>query len=163
MIRLSFECNRCGECCSHLGLVNIIKEDHGDYHFLICNQYTGEKTEVAIDPDKIPLFLNKSLLPRCPEVCPFYRVEPVSGNTYCTIHLTRPEMCRDFGCWRLLILDSTGKRAGRVMGSRYLASEDEVLTRLFEDIINNLAEYDDEVWDQHVTLELARAGYIVRT
>ena len=160
---MSFECNRCGECCSHLGLVNKIKEDLGDYHFLISNQYTGEKTEVAIDPDKIPLFLDKNLLPQCPDVCPFFRFEPLSGNTYCTIHLTRPEMCRDFGCWRLLILDSTGKRAGRVMGRRYVASEDEVLTRLFEDIINNLAESNDADWDQNVTLELARAGYIVRT
>jgi hypothetical protein len=72
-------------------------------------------------------------------------------------------MCRDYGCWRLLILDSKGMRAGRIMGRRHLASEDEVLTRVFEESIDTLAASDDVTWDRKVTGILARAGYTVRT
>jgi len=160
---MSFECCRCGECCSHLGLVHKIIEDYGDYHFLVYNQYSGERTAVSVDPDKVSLFLDKSIFLQSPEACPFFRYGPVSAEKYCTIHMTRPEMCNDYGCWRLLILNSTGKRAGRIMGRRFLASEDEALTRLFEDNSNNLVEPDDAAWEENVILMLTRSGYKVRT
>ncbi len=160
---LSFECQQCGECCSHLGLVHKIKEDRGDYRFLIYNQYTGEKTAVVVDPDKVGLFLDKSIFTERPEACPFFRYEKLSAKGYCTVHLTRPEICRDYGCWRLLILDSVGKRAGRIMGQRHLASDDAALIRLFDEHINNLVEPDDAVWDDTVIRVLVREGYKVLT
>jgi len=160
---LSFECRQCGECCSYMGQIHIIKEDLGDYRFLINNQYTGEKTAVAVDPDKIGLFLDKSIFTERPEACPFFRYEKSSAKGYCTVHQTRPGICRDYGCWRLLILDPEGKRAGRIMGRRHLASEDAALTRLFEEHINNLVESDDAIWDDTVIRMLVRAGYTVRT
>jgi Fe-S-cluster containining protein len=160
---MSFECSQCGECCSHLGQVHEIKEDLGDYHFLVNNRYTGEKTLVTIDPDKILLFLDKSIFGERPEACPFFRYRHETRKGYCTVHLTRPEICRDYGCWRLLILDSAGKRAGRIMERRFLASEDEALTRLFEDRINCMPEMDDEAWDREVIRVLVEAGYTVRT
>jgi Fe-S-cluster containining protein len=160
---MPFECSQCGECCSHLGLVHIIQEDYGEYRFLINNQYTGEKTAVAIDPDKVLLFNDKSIFSERPEACPFFRLDRPSAKGYCTVHLTRPEICRDYGCWRLLILDSEGKRAGRIMCRRHLASEDEALTRLFEEHINHIVEPDDTVWDERVIRVLVAAGYTVRT
>ena len=160
---LSFECSQCGECCSHLGLVHIIKEDYGNYHFQLCNQYTGEKTAVSVDPDKISLYCDTSIFSERPEACPFFRYDAPSAKGYCTIHLTRPEICRDYGCWRLLILDSHKKRAGRIMCQRHLASDDEALTRLFEEQINHLAESDDAAWDDQVNRILVRSGYTVRT
>jgi hypothetical protein len=62
----------------------------------------------------------------------------------------------------MLILDSAGTRAGRIMGRRHLASEDESLTRLFEEQINHLIEPDDTAWDDHVMRVLTVAGYTVR-
>ena len=159
---MPFECTQCGECCSHLGLVHIIEKDYGDYHFLVRNQYTGEKTAVTIDPDKVILFGDKSIFGERPEACPFFRYDRPSAKGYCTVHLTRPEICRDYGCWRLLILDEKGKRAGRIMCQRHLASEDEALTRLFEEHINHLSEPDDEAWDERVIPVLVAAGYTVR-
>jgi len=160
---MPFECSQCGECCSHLGLVHTIQKDFGNYRFLLRNQYTGETTTVTVDPDKVSLFCDESIFRERPEACPFFRYDNASRKGYCTVHLTRPEICRDYGCWRLLILDSEGKRAGRVMERRYLASEDEALTRLFEEHINHLVEPDDVVWDRHVIRVLVAAGYTVRT
>ncbi|MGB9176345.1 MAG: YkgJ family cysteine cluster protein [Methanoregula sp.] len=160
---MPFECSQCGECCSHLGLVHIIQEDYGNYRFLLNNQYTGEKTTVTVDPDKITLFHDTGIFRERPEACPFFRYDRAPAKGYCTVHLTRPEICRDYGCWRLLILGAGGKRAGRIMGRRHLASEDEALTRLFEVHINHLVEPDDAAWDERVIRVLGAGGYTVRT
>ena len=159
---MPFECSQCGECCSHLGLVHVIEKDYGDLRFLIKNQYTGERTAVTVDPDKAALFSDTAIFQERPEACPFFRYDTVSEKGFCTVHLTRPEICRDYGCWRILILDYRGKRAGRIMGQRHLASEDEALTRLFEEHINHLIEPDDSAWDDQVMRVLTAAGYTVR-
>jgi Fe-S-cluster containining protein len=135
----------------------------GEFRFLVNNEYTGEKTEVTIDADKIPLYRDKSIFSRYPEACPFFRYEQVSEKGYCTVHQTRPGICRDYGCWRILILGSGGERVGRIMASRHLASDDETVTRLFEEHIDHLIESDDAVWDDTVIRMLKRAGYTVRT
>jgi Fe-S-cluster containining protein len=159
---MPFECSQCGECCTHLGLVHVILEDYGDLRFLIRNRYTGETTAVAIDPDKAALFSDTAIFQERPEACPFFRYDRAQGKGYCTVHLTRPEICRDYGCWRMLILDSEGTRAGRIMGGRHLASENEALTLLFEEQINHLIEPDDTAWDDRVLRVLTAAGYTVR-
>ena len=159
---MPFECSQCGECCSYLGLVHTIKEDFGDFRFLVNNQYTGEKTVVVVDPDKIALFSDRSIFLERPEACPFFRYDRAAKKGYCTVHLTRPEICRDYGCWRMLILNSEGKRAGRIMCQRHLASEDEALTRLFEEQVNHLVGQDDTTWDDAVIRVLFSAGYTVR-
>ncbi len=127
------------------------------------NEYTGEKTEVRIDPDKIELYLDTGIFDNRPEACPFFRFDAVSSKGYCTVHLTRPEICRDYGCWRMLILGPGGKRAGRIMDYRHLASEDPALTSIFEDYINHLSGPDDVAWDEYVIRVLVREGYTVRT
>ncbi len=160
---MSFECQQCGECCSHLGLVHVIYKELGDDRFVINNQYTGEKTTVTIDLDKHELFRDRSTFAERPEACPFFRYDMAAAKGYCTIHLTRPEICRDYGCWRMLILNSEGKRAGRIMCQRHLASEDDTLTRLFEEQINDVIEADDATWDAMVIHSLTKAGYRVRT
>lgn len=160
---MSFECQQCGECCSHLGLVHIIYADLGDNRFVVNNQYTGEKTTVTVDPDKTGLFLDKSIFAERPEACPFFRYDTGAAKGYCTVHLTRPEICRDYGCWRLLILTPDGKRAGRIMCERHLASEDPALTRLFAEQVNDVIEPDDAAWATMVIRILTKAGYTVRT
>jgi uncharacterized protein len=137
--------------------------DYGSYRFLVRNQYSGEKTEVVVDPDKYDLFSDRTIFAERPEACPFFRFDGPSAKGYCTVHLTRPEICRDYGCWHILILDQSGKRAGRIMGRRHLASEDEGLTRLFEEKINHLLMDDDAAWDRQVIAVLVRAGYTVLT
>jgi hypothetical protein len=63
----------------------------------------------------------------------------------------------------MLILDAGGKRAGRIMCQRHLASDDLRLTRIFEDQVNDLIEPDDIVWDEKVLSILRQAGYTVLT
>jgi len=159
---MAFECFQCGDCCSQLGLVHSIRKDYGDNRFLIHNQYTGEETEVIIDSDKIGLFEDKSIFEKLPNTCPFFRHEPGSEKAFCTVHQTRPGICRDYGCWRLLILNHRGHRVGRIKYIRTLHSEDSTLTRLWESCIEEHREPDDKKWEAAMIAILTRAGYTVR-
>ncbi len=159
---IAFECHQCGECCSHLGLVHSIRKDLGNFHFIVYNQYTSDETEVIVDPDKHELFLNKSIFAKLPEACPFFRHMPGSEKAYCTIHLTRPDICQDFSCWRMLILNHTGRRVGRVMFRRSLVTEDAFLNRIWEECIDPLPDTDDTLWDKKVVRIITQAGYTVR-
>jgi Fe-S-cluster containining protein len=157
-----FECQQCGECCHHMGQVHDIKETHNDFKFLVNNQYTNEKTVVIVDQDKHHLIADKSIFLELPEACPFLRYYPKDKKAYCTVHLTRPEICRDYGCWRLLILNSRGLRAGRIMYQRTFFSDDADLTLLWMTCIDNLTEPDDAIWEKMITKILINAGYTVR-
>ncbi|MCX6685279.1 MAG: YkgJ family cysteine cluster protein [Methanoregula sp.] len=159
---LPFLCQQCGECCSHLGLVHKIGEILGDYRFLVYNQYSGEKTVVTVDPDKTRIFNDTSIFTELPEACPFFRHERGERKACCTVHSTRPDICRDYGCWRLLILDFRGRRAGRISGKSTLCSEDTFLTRLWEYCIKDLDMRDDVNWEEEMIRTLSRAGYSVR-
>jgi hypothetical protein len=145
-----------------MGQVHSIMEIRGEFTFLVNNQYTGEKTEVIVDQDRHQLFSDKSIFLEQPEACPFLRYHREDGKAYCTVHLTRPEICRDYGCWRLLILNARGSRAGRIMYQRAFFSDDADLTRLWITCIDNLTETDDEVWEEKVTRILLNAGYTIR-
>jgi Fe-S-cluster containining protein len=159
---MAFECFQCGDCCSELGFVHVIKKEYGNHRFLVHNEYTGEENEVVIDPDKIGLFADKSIFNKLPNTCPFFRHEPGSEKAFCTIHLTRPEICRDYGCWRLLILNHRGRRAGRIKYIRTLHSEDDRLTRLWDACTEEHREPDDAKWEAAMIAILTRAGYTVR-
>jgi len=159
---MAFECYQCGECCHHMGQVHTVSEVRGGFEFLVDNQYTGEKTAVMVDPDKHTLFADTSIFLEQPEACPFLRQDTRDGKAYCTVHRTRPEICRDYGCWRLLILNSRGGRAGRIMYQRAFFPDDADLARLWKECIDTLAEPDDELWEKEITRILRGAGYTVR-
>jgi hypothetical protein len=78
------------------------------------------------------------------------------------VHRTRPEICRDYGCWRLLILNHRGRGVGRIKYIRTLCSEDPHLTRIWDDCIEPLREPDDRIWEDTMIRILTTAGYAVR-
>jgi len=162
LIALPFECIRCGECCVSLGLVHSITEQCGDFSFLVSNNQTGEENRVTVDPDKRELFLDRCILKKLPDACPFFRHEPGSDAASCTIHHSRPSICRDYQCWRLLIIDHRGRWAGKIPYVRSLVTEDPRLRRLWDACIEHEEEADDRVWEDRMIRILARAGYSVR-
>jgi hypothetical protein len=145
-----------------MGLVLSVSEQGGGGKYVLSNRYTGEKTIVEVDADKVDLFEDRSTTDQFPEACPFLRFLSMDGKAYCTVHLTRPDMCRDFGCWRLLILKPDGTRAGRVMCRSHFCPDDAGLARLWEERIRDLDDPGGEEWDRAVTTILTGAGYQVR-
>jgi len=145
-----------------MGQVHTIKEIRGEFEFLVNNEYTGEKTSVTVDQDKHNLFEDKSIFREQPEACPFLRYQIEDRKAFCTVHLTRPEICRDYGCWRLLILNAQGSRSGRIMYQRAFFSDEDDLTRLWKTCIDPINEPDDAIWEEKITRILMHAGYAIR-
>jgi uncharacterized protein len=137
-------------------------EELGNYTFVVHNAYTGDVKEVQIDTDKIALFEDESSIEELPDACPFLRFDRGIGKAWCTVHLTRPDLCREYCCWRLLILDSTGKRAGRVMYQTLFLPDNDELSRLWERVEPALSGLSGAEWDDAVIDALTAAGYRVR-
>ena len=142
-------------------LVHAITEDRGNYTFVVYNYYSGDVKEVRVDADKIALYENRSSLEGLPDACSFLRFD-TEGKAWCTVHLTRPEICRDYCCWRLLIRDVQGKRAGRVLYQRTFLADNAELGRLWEEMKPTLTGLNDKEWDKAIIRFLTAAGYQVR-
>ena len=85
-----------------------------------------------------------------------------TGKAWCTVHLTRPEICRDYCCWRLLILDAEGRRAGRVMYQTTFIQDTDELRRLWERMQLTLDGLYGTERDDAFIRTLTAAGYRVR-
>ena len=157
-----FDCLQCGECCSYLGQVHTLVKQISDTEFLVRNEYTNVEDVVTLDPDKTEWFADRSIYEMWPEACPFLRRDPnMPGRICCSVHLTRPEMCRSYGCWRVLILDGDGKLVGRIMGPHFLRSEDEELHRFWDEHIKDLKCETHKEWDKKAFEILERHGYLI--
>jgi hypothetical protein len=143
-------------------LVHTITKDRGNYTFVVYNYYSGDVKEVRVDADKIALFEDTSSIADLPEACPFLRFDAETGKAWCTVHRTRPEICRDYCCWRLLILDAQGRRAGRVFYRRTLVPDNDTLGLLWEQVKPTLSGLGDREWDEAVIRILTASGYRVR-
>ena len=131
------------------------------FFFRIKFTVTGEERVVSVDPDKQELFSlhdDKALMPMA---CPFLRQN--SNKKYvCSVHTSRPELCYQYSCYRILVLDSQEKKVGRVTdASRYFITEDTDLRRLWNREIVSVAILDEKCWEEHVEQTLTQAGYHV--
>ncbi len=156
-----FSCQQCGECCSHLGLVYAIIGSGPSDTFRLINNYTNVVYEVQLDRDKKELFVDQSIFSTRPQACPFFRIKKDTGLAYCTIHATRPDICREYSCYRLRIENRRGERVGRIIYSRTLLSEDPFLVSLWEKHVSSLKEPDDTIWEHQMIRILTTAGFLV--
>ena len=143
-----------------LGLVHTIIEQKQAHEFVIENEYTGEKTIVSVDPDKYNLFSDQDIFSKYPHSCPFFRYNKEETIGYCTCHLTRPAICHDYGCWRILIL-SHSKRVGRIMNWRHMCAETAEIQDIWEKYSHNLSGLTDEMWDKQVIHLFQKHGFQV--
>ncbi len=158
---MAFTCQRCGECCSSMGEIIWIGKQTGPFEFRIRYMTTGEERTVIIDHDKRDLYAGQDILTLRPSACPFLRIRSPK-EVICTVHQSRPDLCRQYSCFRILFLDPQGRRAGRVIdASRYLVTTDAGLRRLWDDEISGAEIPDEKNWEEHVEKIMTRAGYRV--
>ena len=139
--------------------VHTVVEERGNYTFVVHNAYSGDVKEVRVDPDKIALYEDRSSIEGLPNACPFLRYGE-TGKAWCTVHMTRPDLCREY-CCRLLVLDSQGKLAGRVTYQRALTPDTDELGRLWERVQPTLDGLCGTEWDEAFVSTLTAAGYRV--
>lgn len=157
---MTFECQCCGECCSTMGEIISVREQTGHDEYRIA--YTdGEERVVTIDPDKRDLFRSLMQGEKRSLACPFLR-QQAHDRYVCTVHSSRPELCRGYFCSRILVLDNQGKKAGRVLcGTRTFMPENESVRILWNDSMRDILVPDDEDWEKTVERIFSGAGYRV--
>ena len=63
----------------------------------------------------------------------------LSGDRFaCAIYATRPQVCKEFRCYRMLIFDRDGHERGRIMARNELRTMDETLERIWKEQITPL-------------------------
>jgi len=129
----------------------------------LCRQkIVGGTFRARVEERFLDAFRDTSEKDAHPSWCPFLRPMPGSAGKYiCTIHNTRPEICRSYICCTMRIYDSSGEEAGKVKGRRSLVTEDFALRRCWEEAVAPLAIDDDDLWKKEVAAILGRAGYQV--
>jgi len=156
---MTFVCQLCGMCCSTMGEIINIREEISPFHYRIWYTTTGEERVVTVDPDKRELFQSAITAAGPSLACPFLRIRD-GRDVICTVHLSRPELCRQYSCFRILVLDPDGRRIGRVLnGTRYFSATDAGLYDLWQRECTGLAGGDEMGWEEKVCRILTRAGY----
>jgi Fe-S-cluster containining protein len=129
--------------------------------FVMENRYTGEKTVVEVSPVMQELYSSGETVPDWQDPCPFLRYDAGRKKAFCTVHETRPGICRDYGCWRILVVNGSGERVGRIMGWRYLHTDDQHLAQVWEEFRNGIDSLPDPDWDNAVARFFREQGYSV--
>ena len=161
VVPMTFTCQRCGECCSTMGEIISIHEEIAPFTYRIWYSTTFEERVVTIDPDKRDLFLSGKPAMELPLACPFLRKRSAS-EVVCTVHQSRPELCRQYSCFRLLVLGTDGKKIGRFLeGTRYFTSTSPDILKIWDKEGANLNDLDDSEWEDAVDLIFSRNGYNV--
>ena len=144
-----------------MGEIIEIREQVTPREFRIQYTTTGEERTVGIDAGKEDLFSRKENAALHSVACPFLR-ESSPGTRICTVHSTRPELCRQYSCFRVLVCDPGGKRIGRVWdASRYFTTADPLLREVWDREISGLEIPDEATWENYVGQVLTGKGYRV--
>ncbi|MGA7798617.1 MAG: YkgJ family cysteine cluster protein [Methanoregula sp.] len=132
---MAFRCQQCGDCCIYMGDIIGIEDRIDPVMFRIRFSATGEERMVTLDPDKVDFFRSQDIRYIHPMACPFLRFRDPK-QACCTVHNSRPDLCRIYTCFRLLILDPDGNHIGRVQdGSHIFSMMNNVLRELWQDEI----------------------------
>jgi hypothetical protein len=143
-----------------MGEIISIQEQIRPFEFRI-GFTNGEERIVTVDPDKQDIFRDHKQQGEKSLSCPFFRRTEIREGI-CTIHATRPELCRSYACFRILILGPDGKKAGRVPdGTRSLVTAESALLGLWDTEIRDAFLPGDDEWEECVEGIITRAGYRV--
>jgi Fe-S-cluster containining protein len=145
-----FVCTRCGKCCISLGKHIRIERSLSPIQHYCRIGITGEIVPVTIDPEHREIHATGECEAGW---CPFLRRTPDTTFT-CTIHGSRPAICREFRCRTMVIYDGEGKEAGYVSGKSRLTTSDPFLRGLWNDLLRSGHSSPEQIM-QH----LARHGY----
>jgi Fe-S-cluster containining protein len=156
---LAFYCQQCGECCSSMGEIIEIIDELDPFVFRIKLTVTNEERIVSVDTEKRNWFRLHDNKMSQPMACPFLW-DTGNSKFVCSIHTSRPELCRQYSCFRILVFDSHDRKIGKVLhASRNFITADADLRRLWNQEIARVTILDEKSWEDHVEYTFSNAGY----
>jgi uncharacterized protein len=159
-----FECSWCGKCCASFGQFIKIERQLNDWDYYCRYSISGDVFPVHVLPEYAGDFADEfeesgDRRGKTGDKCIFMRKNQDGKGFACIIYPTRPQICREFRCYRMLIHHREGHQCGRIIGRNELKSNDEELVRIWNDLIIPLPHHDDSCWEREVIVLLSQHGY----
>ena len=139
-----FECNWCGKCCEGFGEYITIERQMSDRDYYCRFGITNEIFPVHVQPEFADE-IGDDFMDMDPKAakpphkgCIFSRKNPAGQGFACAIYPDRPDICREFQCYRMLIQNLIGEIKGRVIGINELMTKDQVLAAIWKEKIAHL-------------------------
>jgi len=118
---VKFACDGCGRCCSgHGSFITIVRQlNDRDHYCRYC--LSGDLYPVHADTDYGDEIADRysdgtGVARDGKNPCPFLFRNRNGDGFVCGIYATRPPVCREFRCYRMLIYNKEGQLIGRVIG-----------------------------------------------
>jgi hypothetical protein len=156
---VAFSCNSCGKCCESFGAFIKIERQLTSRDYYCRYGIKNELFLAHIEGDYADSPPPTSTDGEPVKGCPFLRKNNSGIGTACAIYATRPLICREFRCYRMLIYNRDGHQCGRIIGRSDLKTTDELLEKLWNEQITSLPHTDDARWEKAVIAALAAHGY----
>jgi hypothetical protein len=132
----TFECNRCGKCCRSFGAFITIERQLSSRDYYCRFGITREFFLAHAEPEYADAIAEKyeeggSGDDASRKKCIFLQKEQNGNGFTCAIYPSRPLICREFQCYRMVIYNPCGELCGRVIGRNELKTADEDLAKLW--------------------------------
>jgi Fe-S-cluster containining protein len=161
----SFLCDHCGKCCTSLGAYIKIERQLSEQDYYCKNTITGAAFPVHVAPDfaeEIDEDVTSGAAASRPG-CIFLHRNPKGPGFVCAIYPTRPRLCRQFRCYHMVIFNSRGESAGRMVGRADIQTADSLLAKIWNDEVkprpSPAIPDGDSAWVERVREILAEHGY----
>lgn len=137
-----FECTRCGKCCTSFGEFIRIERQLTDRDYYCRDGTTREIFLAHTQPEFADAIAER--FQEQGEIgngssrkgCKFMCNDPDGKGFACAIYPSRPNICRTFKCYRMIIChQQSGEIRGRVIGAKEIRTQDGVLLALWRDHI----------------------------
>lgn len=156
---VEFVCSWCGKCCACYGDFIRIERQLTSRDYYCRYGIKNEMFLAHVEGDYIGEYPPAPKGGQPQKGCPFMR-KTLSGNKFaCAIYNTRPQVCREFRCYRMLIFDGEGHERGRIMGRNQLKTADTALERIWNEEIAPIPYREGTRWVKMVIDGLAAHGY----
>ena len=156
---VAFDCSWCGKCCASFGAFIKIERELTSRDYYCRYGINNELFLAHIEGDYADSHPPGSNEGEPVKGCPFMRKIKTGKGFACAIYATRPRICRDFRCYRLVIYNTDGYECGRIMGTGKLKTGDETLAQIWKENIQPLLHNDDARWKNAVITILAAHGF----
>jgi len=140
-----FECDLCGKCCASFGEFITVERQITAHDYFCRYAITSELFQAHVLPEYADEFADawEEMEDEGKDIhhkgCVFTRKNPEGPGFICIIYPSRPTICREFLCYRMLINHrETGDLRGKLIGINELRTHDEVLAAIWKDNIATL-------------------------
>ena len=170
LVMAIFNCNCCGKCCTSFGEFIKVERQITDRDYFCRYGITNELFQVHVLPEYADDFSDEfgamaETGKDAPQKgCVFTRKNPDGPGFLCAIYPTRPNICREFLCYRMLIHHRpTGEVRGKLIGINELKTHDQILEAIWKEKIAQLPHpFESEhmkVQHSHAPSALASYGH----